>query len=71
MLRNVGLCAGLLRLALLLGMRALLPDVACLLAVVSQYLSVGMLVGASIGTAGLAVLFWFRLRAARRPTTDP
>ena len=46
------------------GARAAWP---ALLAVVSQYLGVGMLVGASIGTAGMAVLFWFRLRAARRP----
>jgi len=56
---NVGLCAGLPGLAVLLRMQALLSGVAGLARGGPAVFSVGILVGAAIATAGIAVLFWF------------
>jgi hypothetical protein len=63
---NVGLCAGLPGLPCCAGCRRCCPAWPALLAVVPQCLasecssfSVGILVGAAIATAGMAVLFWF------------
>jgi hypothetical protein len=51
--------AGLLALGVLLGVQTLLSGVAGLVSGVPAELSLGSLVGAAIGTAGMAVLVWF------------
>jgi hypothetical protein len=55
---QVGLCAGLLGLAMLLKVQPLVFGVATLAHGGPPVFSVGIFVGAEIGTAGIAALFW-------------